>query len=341
MKQLFKLTALLATVLMLAACKPEPIEVERDIVYTVDETTTTVHLRTDAEFDALLEQFCDYAEDGSTVTFYNANHATKGTKDATHFSTSNREEMKRWMAQMEDDGKTVTVTYDPSTGTYNGMAYATAPQPHTDSNWVDLGLPSGLLWATCNVGATSPTEYGDYFAWGEIQTKNVYTQANYIHCNGSLHRLTKYCFTAYWGDNGYTDTLTILEPCDDAATAILGGGARMPTREEWQELVDNTVGEWVVTDSMYYFGYWRFTAPNGNTLCLPAAGEKTDDGVAYGIDTYGVYWSSELDSEYPYPWNFCFRYDVSINDYVGEFSNNFDFSHRHMGHSVRAVRPRN
>ena len=128
MKQLFKLTPLLAAVLMLAACTPEPVEVERDIVYTVDQTTTTVHLRTDAEFDALLEQFCDYAEDGSTVTFYNANRATKGAKDVTHFSTASRTEMKQWMRQMEDAGKTVTVTYDSSTGTYNGMAYATAPQ---------------------------------------------------------------------------------------------------------------------------------------------------------------------------------------------------------------------
>ena len=75
--------ALLAAVLMLAACTPEPVEVERDIVYTVDQTTTTVHLRTDAEFDALLERFCDYAENGSTVTFYNANRTMGSTHDST------------------------------------------------------------------------------------------------------------------------------------------------------------------------------------------------------------------------------------------------------------------
>jgi hypothetical protein len=335
MKQLFKLTALLAAVLMLAACKPEPIEVERDIVYTVDEITTTVHLRTDAEFDALLEQFCDYAEDGSTVTFYNANHATKGTKDATHFSTSNREEMKRWMAQMEDAGKTVTVTYDPSTGTYNGMAYAAAPQPQ-NNNWVDLGLPSGLLWARCNIGATTPEEYGDYFAWGETQTKNVYSADNYIHCNGSLYRLTKYCYRADWGDNGYTDTLTRLEACDDAATAILGDGAYIPTREDWQELIANTVGEWVVTDVCGY-GYWRFTAPNGNTLCLPASGQKSTNGYPYGIDYCGIYWTSDLDtSEFPLPWHFKFKYYG--DEVIGGLSSEFSYSHRFMGNSLRAVR---
>lgn len=232
---------------------------------------------------------------------------------------------------------TVTVTYDSTTGTYSGMAYATAPQ----SDWVDLGLPSGLLWATCNLGATSPEDYGEYFAWGETQPKNVYTHANYIHCNGSLFRLTKYCFRADWGDNGYTDTLTILEPCDDAATAILGGGARIPTRSDWQELIDNTTGEWVITDSMYYTGYWRFTAPNGNTLCLPAAGEKADNGIPYGIDYCGVYWSSELDTAYPYPWNFHFGFKDSADAVVGVLNNEWSYSHRHMGHSVRAVRPRN
>ena len=106
----------------------------RDIVYTVDGQTTTVHLNTEAEFDALLDRFCEYAEGGSSVTFYNAASHGKAvqkaqTKDATTYSTSSREVMKRWMRQMEDEGKTVTVTYDSSTGTYNGMAYATASGP--------------------------------------------------------------------------------------------------------------------------------------------------------------------------------------------------------------------
>ena len=138
MKTYIKLTALLATMLMFVACKPEPVEVERDITYTVDETTTTVHLRTDAEFEALLDRFCDYAENGSTVTFYNANRSSKAiaSKDVIRFSTTDREEMKRWMRTQEDAGKTVTVTYDPATGTWNGTAYATAPQPDPISDTV-------------------------------------------------------------------------------------------------------------------------------------------------------------------------------------------------------------
>ena len=146
MKHTLRITALLAALLMFSACEKENNGIttnERTIVYTVDESTTTVHLKTEAEFDALLEQFCDYAEGGSTVSFYNAltppippRGGTKGgvsTKDAVQYSTTSREEMKRWMRRMEDEGKTVTVTYDRETGTYNGIAYATAPQPEPDT----------------------------------------------------------------------------------------------------------------------------------------------------------------------------------------------------------------
>ena len=122
---------LLATVLCLAACNKDKEELhhKRDIVYTVAEETTTVHLTTEAEWQQLLDHFCDYAEGGSSVTFRNAKSANKSaTKETVTYSTTDREEMKRWMAQMEDEGMTVTVTYDPATGTYSGTAYATAPQ---------------------------------------------------------------------------------------------------------------------------------------------------------------------------------------------------------------------
>lgn len=125
MKTIIKLLSLLAAVLTFAACEKDNNRHERDITYTVFEKTTTVHLTTEAEWDALLDQFCNYAEDGSSVTFRNANRTTKSaTKEAVTYSTTSREEMKRWMAQMEDEGKTVTVTYDSQTGTWHGTAYA-------------------------------------------------------------------------------------------------------------------------------------------------------------------------------------------------------------------------
>ncbi len=153
MKTSVKLFALLAAVLMLAACNPEPVEVERDIVYTVAAETTTVHLTTEAEWQQLLDRFCDYAEGGSSVTFRNAKSANKSaSKEAITYSTTDREAMKRWMAQMEDEGKTVTVTYDPATGTWNGTAYATAPQPPMPSGGLityecDWMNSFGYIWS--------------------------------------------------------------------------------------------------------------------------------------------------------------------------------------------------
>ena len=142
-KQVFYFVAALAVgCLLLAACNKEkeltPDTVAttqvRDITYTVADRTTTVHLETDTEFEALLVQFCNYAQQGDSVTFYNANRGNKGVaaKDVATYSTTNREEMIRWMRQMEEAGKTVTVTYDPATGTWNGTAYATAPSPTPD-----------------------------------------------------------------------------------------------------------------------------------------------------------------------------------------------------------------
>ena len=128
MKTIVRLFVLLAAVLTLAACEKESNRHERDIVYTVaEQTTTSVHLTTEAEWDALLDQFCDWAEDGCSVTFHNAKSDNKSTtKGAVTFSTTDRDEMKRWMRQMENEGKTVTVTFDSETGTYNGMAYTAA-----------------------------------------------------------------------------------------------------------------------------------------------------------------------------------------------------------------------
>ena len=134
MKHTLKILTLIAALLTMVACEKDKEDALRDIVYIVDATEHRVTTHTESEWDALLEQFCDYAEDGSTVSFYNAKNkvAKSAAKDVTEFSTTSREEMKRWMAQMEDEGMTVTVTFDSNTGTWNGTAYANATSTNPD-----------------------------------------------------------------------------------------------------------------------------------------------------------------------------------------------------------------
>lgn len=181
----------------------------------------------------------------------------------------------------------------------------TTQQQEPTGDWVDLGLPSGLLWATRNVGASSPEDYGDYFAWAETQPKSYYDWSTYQYsCADNYHSLTKYCSRSDYGCNGFTDNLTILQPGDDAATANWGGGARTPTKEEWQELVNNCTSFWTTQNGV---NGRRFTGPNGNTLFLPAAGFRWY-GELYDAGSYCYYWSSSLHTDYPgYAWGFYFN----------------------------------
>ena len=200
--------------------------------------------------------------------------------------------------------------------TYNGGG---------DHAYVDLGLPSGLLWATCNVGADNPEDYGDYFAWGETQPKDYYNWSTYQYCNGNYNTLTKYCNDSYNGYNGFTDNLTTLLPEDDAATANWGSDWRMPTQAEWQELYQNTTHTWTTQNGV---NGRLFTAPNGNSLFLPAAGYR-DYSSLDGAGSDGGFWSSSLYTDLPdNAWGFYF------------FSGNFSVSgsDRYYGLSVRGVR---
>ena len=168
-------------------------------------------------------------------------------------------------------------------------------QTYKDHEYVDLGLPSGTLWATCNVGATTPEGYGDYFAWGETQpNKNCYDWTTYKYTNGSKSKLTKYCSSISRGNNRFTDTLTTLQPMDDAATVNWGSDWRMPTKEDWEELLANTTLTWTIHNGMNGL---LFTASNGNTLFLPAAGYRDGSSLNYaGSSIY--YWSSSLRTDY-------------------------------------------
>ena len=164
-----------------------------------------------------------------------------------------------------------------------------------DYEYVDLSLPSGTLWATCNIGANTPEDYGDYFAWGETTPKTTYNWSTYKYCNGGSHQLTKYCYDASFGYHGFTDNLTVLQPSDDAATANWGNGWCMPTTDQWKELRDNTSYVWTTQNGVN--GY-LFEALNGVSLFLPAAGYR-DDNELLGYRGYGYYWLNSLGDDDP------------------------------------------
>lgn len=213
-------------------------------------------------------------------------------------------------------------TPDPGQDT---MQPGPQPQP-TPEGWVDLGLPSGLLWAECNLGANTPEGYGDHFAWGEISPKDVYNWNTYLYCNeNSPEQLTKYCYDASYGYNGFIDNLTTLEAMDDAASAILGNGARTPTDAEWRELLTNCSSTWTTQNGVKGR---IFTGANGNTLFLPAAGFRHNSYLD-GVSGRGLYWSSSLSMyDPPYARSIEFNSDAR----------RMDGNSRSYGFSVRAVR---
>ena len=174
----------------------------------------------------------------------------------------------------------------------NQLSFTTIDDDHV---YIDLGLPSGLLWATCNIGADTPEGYGDYFAWGEITPKDTYTDGNYT----------------------YTDF-------HDAATANWGNGWRMPTYGEFLELSNNTTCTWTTLNGV---NGRLFTATNGNSLFLPAAGYRYGSSL-YSAGSSGGCWSRSRLSDDLLVWVLYFNSEAYVIDGGGGY----------CGRSVRPVR---
>ena len=216
---------------------------------------------------------------------------------------------------------------------------ALKPKEINGHAYVEMG--DGLKWATCNVGAAKPEEYGSYFAWGETSPKSDYSWASYVHANGAYNKLTKYCptdETSYWDVSGDPDGKLVLELEDDAAAMNWGGTWRMPTDAEWTQLrtgaykwewqsdykdangVSTGVKGWKVTSLVA--GYV------GNSIFLPAAGFRNSADLL-DAGYYGYYWSSSLYTVYPdYAWYVYFD-GTGVNG-------SSDFNRRY-GLSVRPV----
>ena len=202
---------------------------------------------------------------------------------------------------------------------------------------VDLGL--SVKWANCNVGASAPEAYGDYFAWGETEPcytsghaqddpcsnwksgKSGYNWSNYKYCNGSCDTMTKYCFSSNYGN---VDNKTVLDAADDAATANWGGSWRMPTDTEMTELRTKCTWTWTTKNGV---NGCNVEGPNGNSIFLPAAGYRYDSSLR-SAGSNGYYWSSSLDANHS---------GRAYGLYFVSDDHDRDGSSRYCGFSVRAV----
>ena len=191
---------------------------------------------------------------------------------------------------------------------------------------VDLGLPSGTLWASCNVGANSQEEYGDYFAWGETSPKSSYGWSNYRWANGRFNALTKYVTN---GSYGYRrDNISELELADDAARVNMGSPWRIPTPDQISELKGKCTWVWMTINGVN--GY-LVIGPNYNTIFLPAAGYY-DYSTLKQKDTNGYFWSNKINITRP-----CEASFMSFNSPGGPSSSTLYDSGRSTGLTVRAV----
>ena len=221
------------------------------------------------------------------------------------------------LASAED----IRVVYDKTTD----LVWIDTPQPLC--SFVDLGLPSGLKWASCNVGAEKPEDFGLYFAWGETQgysgitDEKEFSWADYKLCGGSNSTLTKYNYNS---SNGTVDTLTTLEQVDDAAYQS-DNTCRMPTSAELEELTANTTSTWETLNDV---NGRRFTSKtNGNSIFVPAAGGCSNGSVS-GVGSFCDLWSSSLnESSSRNVWHLYFN-SGNVGMYI---------SSRFNGYTVRAV----
>ncbi len=193
--------------------------------------------------------------------------------------------------------------------------------------YVDLGLPSGSLWADRNVGASSPEDYGDYFAWGETTAKTNYDWSTLKYCEDSDgNKFSKYNTQSKYGS---VDNKTTLERSDDAATVNWGSDWCMPTQQQFQELNDNCTWTWATRNGKN--GY-EVIGKNGNSIFLPAAGYRNGTDH-YSAGSYGNYWSSSLSTGTP-----CGGRNLGF--YSGSVELDY-WNYRQYGRSVRPVRCRN
>lgn len=300
------------------------------------------------EFDLVNLDFVDYSKLSTRALMREKLLKTLGNKKGKVCEESNRLESKSKKALRITIGAVVVTALvvllawpkgsEPKTAEQDEQIQAeTTKQSSCVSgnyfghDYVDLGLPNGTLWATCNMGANASEDFGDYFAWGELCPKTEYDWSNYRYANGGIDKLTKYCNNSDFGDNGFSDSLTILQSDDDVASVNWGGGWKMPNKAQWEELKQNTTSTWTTQNGVEG---WLFKASNGNSLFLPAAGIQYEGSINNSNlnyeSTVGCYWSSVLYTDWgSVSWSWCFLFNK-----MGGF---VVYNDRSSGMSVRPV----
>ena len=237
----------------------------------IDPDEITVYEGKTASLSAVVEP--ENATDKSVV--WSSDNTSAVTVDASGHITAVRAGIAVITVTTRDGGKTGTCT-------------VTVTEQEDEYEWVDLELPSGLKWATCNVGADSPEEYGDYFAWGEVGPKSDYHWTTYSWSNGTGKVLSKYNNQSTYGE---VDNKMTLDRADDAAFANWDGIWRMPTREDFEELLEACTQTWETLNGVY--GRRLTSRNNGKSIFFPAAGRMNGVG-SFDEGVRGYYWSSSL-----------------------------------------------
>lgn len=247
---------------------------------------------------------------------------------------------------------TANITATATDGTGISATYAITVKESAETHeYVDLGLPSGTLWATCNIGADRPEDYGDYFAWGETSGynsgKKTFSSDTYSYYNETkpdtiiekdnhgfetrtivyhqgYTKYVNYSDASSFGYDGFYDNKTTLEPSDDAATANWGSKWKIPTATQWLELINKCNWTWCFLNNVN--GY-KVTGTNGNYIFLPTTGSRSNSSLN-NAGASGVYWSSSLREDYSDQARYLFFYSSgrNMNDY-----------YRFSGYSVRPV----
>lgn len=307
------------------------------IQLTTPDAATFTQLTLSAEDAVFTEEATVNISTGVITPSKTAKSATLALDD---IAVSANGTLYTWLAVTPTDlsGKTLTAALTAKDGTIyktdiagkkmeTGRAYILSGTLAPENNdpvytYVDLGL--SVKWATFNVGASSPEDCGDYYAWGEIKTKDTYNWSNYKWCNGSQYSLTKYCT---YSNIGIVDNKNVLDSADDVAYVKWGSNWRMPTKAEQDELRNNCTWTWTTQNGVN--GY-TVLGPNGNSIFLPAAGCSYEGSPGYiGVGLTGYYWSTTSEGNTNEAYNVFFRSD---------FVSGYNYKHsRDLGQSVRPV----